>query len=52
MALTHPRSTRRFGTTVSAHPIGCAVLIVGAFTSPMLVGLGITVLVVSLADRS
>ncbi len=51
MALTNPRSRRRFGQTIIANLIGCAVLIVGAFTSPVLVGLGFTILVVSLAVR-
>ena len=45
------RSRRRFGQTIIANFVGCALLLIGVFTTPFLVGLGFMILVVSLGVR-
>ena len=51
MTLSNLRSRQRFGQTIIANFIGCAVVLVGIFTTSILVGLGFAILVVSLAIR-
>jgi energy-converting hydrogenase Eha subunit F len=52
MTLSNPQSRRRFGQTIIANFVGCALLIIGFFTTPLLMALGFAVLVVSFVTRS
>jgi uncharacterized membrane protein YphA (DoxX/SURF4 family) len=47
--LTTTTARHRFGQTIVANLIGCALVVIGAFTTPILFGLGFLILVVSLA---
>jgi len=42
---------QRFGQTIIANFVGCALVFVGIFTTPILFGLGFAILVVSFAIR-
>lgn len=51
VTLSNSRSRQRFGQTIIANFVGCALVLVGIFTTPILVGLGFVILVVSLGVR-
>jgi uncharacterized membrane protein YphA (DoxX/SURF4 family) len=51
VTLARGRARRRFGQTIIANFVGCALLLIGAFTTPILVGLGFVILIISLGVR-
>ena len=51
MTLYSPQARQRVGRTIIANFLGCALLVIGVITTPVLVGLGFAILVVSFAVR-
>jgi uncharacterized membrane protein YphA (DoxX/SURF4 family) len=45
------KARHRFGQTIIANFIGCALLVVGYFTTPVIFALGFVILVISLGVR-